>query len=130
VKYPTEHQEQAALIKWARLSKARYPMLNMLYAIPNAAKRSVRIASMMKAEGMVSGVPDLHLAAPSGNHHGLFIEMKRIKGGKVSENQAEWLHKLGKYGYKTAVCYGWIEAKEEIENYISVSEVQQPNKSL
>ena len=115
---PSEHEEQKALMRWVEASKGKYPKLHMIYAIPNAAKRSMRLAAMMKAEGMKSGVPDLHLAAPSGKYHGLYIEMKRTKGGSVSETQKEWLNKLNNHGYMAVVCRGWLEAKEVIEDYL------------
>ena len=85
MKLATEHQEQSALIQWARMHK--HSGVRMLYAIPNAAKRSVRLAAMMKSEGMMAGVPDLFLPYPVEPYHGLYIEMKRRKGGKVSDNQ-------------------------------------------
>lgn len=115
---PTEHNEQKALMQWVSLSLTKYPQLRMIYAIPNAAKRSVGLASMMKAEGMKSGVPDIHLAAPSNGYHGLYIEMKRLKGGSTSETQKEWLDKLNKQGYMAVVCRGWVEAKSVIEGYL------------
>lgn len=35
-----------------------------------------------------------------------------------TDNQKDWLDKLAKQGYATAVCYGWQAAKEVIEKYL------------
>jgi CMP-2-keto-3-deoxyoctulosonic acid synthetase len=43
--------------------------------------------------------------------------MKSAKG-KVSDTQAWWLEHLGISGYKTAVCYSFDEAKNEILEYL------------
>ena len=47
-----EHYEQAAVIQWFRMA---YPKL-IMFAIPNAAKRSPQLANYMKAEGLLAGV--------------------------------------------------------------------------
>ena len=81
-----EHYEQSAVIQWFRLA---YPKL-IIFAIPNAAKRSPQLANYMKAEGMLAGVADLFLMKPSKTHHGLFIEMKS-KTGKLTDQQKYFL---------------------------------------
>jgi hypothetical protein len=51
---------------------------------------------------------------------GLFIEMKRTKGGRTSEEQREWIAELNKAGYRAVVCKGWEEARDEIMKYLSI----------
>ena len=51
-------------------------------------------------------------------YHGLFIEMKRQKGGKVSDAQKAWISALIDQGYLAVVCYGWKDAAELIEDYL------------
>jgi hypothetical protein len=113
-----EHAEQSALIKWAELSTAKHPELRLLFASPNGGKRNVITAMNMKREGVKPGVPDLFLACPSKGFHGLFIEMKKRKGGKTSEAQYRWLTDLSLAGYQVAICAGWEEAKGLIEQYL------------
>jgi hypothetical protein len=48
----------------------------------------------------------------------MFIEMKRITGGIVSEAQKEWHRRLTENGYKVVVCRGFDVAKEEIIKYL------------
>lgn len=48
-----EHRIQCACVKWFRLE---YPKLkDMLFAVPNAARRSARNGAYMKDEGMLPG---------------------------------------------------------------------------
>lgn len=114
----TEHQEQVALMTWAMLLEKEYPALRNLFAIPNGGKRHIGTARKLKAEGVKPGVPDLFLAVPSLGYHGLFIEMKRQKGGHTSDAQTERIGNLLAEGYSVVVCHGWIEAKETILNYL------------
>lgn len=114
-----ESREQSALIKWAELSTAKHPCLRLLFAIPNGGKRNVITAANMKREGVKPGVPDLFLAYPSKGFHGMFIEMKKRKGGRTSEAQFQWLEMLQAAGYQVAICAGWEEAKNMIEQYIN-----------
>jgi|FreactcultureFD7_1027221.scaffolds.fasta_scaffold08444_4 hypothetical protein len=108
-----EHQEQVALIHWFRLA---HPKL-IMFAIPNAAKRSPGLAAYMKAEGLVAGVSDLFLMKPNKQHHGLFIEMKAAKG-KVSEQQEYFVQQAQLQGYAACVCFGFEQAQSTIENYL------------
>ena len=46
------------------------------------------VASKLKAEGVLSGVPDLHIPIAKKGYNGLYIELnKNGKAGKVSDNQ-------------------------------------------
>lgn len=113
----SEHQEQAALIRLCRLKETKYPELAMLFAVPNGGVRHIGTAVKLKAEGVKPGVPDLFLPVPRGGHHGLFIEMKAVKG-KVSKEQLWWLSSLEAQGYHAEVCYGWESAAKVIEDYL------------
>ena len=115
---PTESEEQQTLFRWAAMQRGKYPELALMFHIPNEGKRSWMTGGRMKAEGLKSGVPDIFLPVPRGEFHGLFVEMKRTKGGTVSDCQKLWLHDLQKQGYCAAVCRGWHEAAECIKNYL------------
>lgn len=115
-----EHAEQVNLIKWWALQCRRFNVPEyLLFAIPNGGKRDVISAKLLKDEGVRAGVPDLFLAVPKGKYHGLFIEMKKVKGGVVSESQKEMGALLFGQGYYVAVCHGFIEAKQKIESYLA-----------
>ena len=85
--HPTEHQEQVALIHWAKMRSATLPELGLLFAIPNGGERHLFVAKKLKAEGVKPGTPDLCLPVARGGYHGLFIEMKRMKGGRVTKQR-------------------------------------------
>jgi len=103
---PTEHQEQVAFIKWFRL---QYKGVK-LFAVPNAALRSIGMAAYLKAEGMSAGAPDLHIPA-----FDLYIEFKRIKGGVVSPEQKEWAEYLLQIGKNHFLAYGCDDAIRKIK---------------
>jgi hypothetical protein len=56
-----ERQHQVALIKWVRAIKDAYPVLKLLYAVPNGGDRNINVARKLKAEGVLAGVADLCL---------------------------------------------------------------------
>lgn len=108
---PTESQEQITLIKWMRLAHPDHRIV----ASANGGARNVITATRMKKEGVSAGYPDL--LVPS---LGLFIELKRIKGGVVSAEQKDWLEYLRGCGYRAEVCNGFDAARLVIENAISL----------
>lgn len=115
---PLEAEEQAALFQWAEYQLGKYPELALMYHVPNGGSRNKAEAANLKRQGVKSGVPDVCLPVPRGNSHGAYIELKRIKGGKISPAQAEWMDKLLKQGYAVACCRGWQEAAEFILDYL------------
>lgn len=115
---PTESIEQQCLFRWAQFQSGKYPELSLMYHVPNEGKRSRGTGGRMRAEGLKSGVPDICLPVPRGVFHGLYIELKRTQGGKVTGNQSYWLAALEQQGYCAAVCEGWEAAAEVIADYI------------
>ena len=116
--YPTENQEQAALFEWAEAASGKYPELRLLHAIANGGKRDGRTAAVLQWTGVKPGVPDLCLPVARGGFHGLYIELKRLKGGALSINQKAWLGLLAREGYKAVMCRGWLDARDTILNYL------------
>lgn len=117
---PLESSEQTALFRWAGYAAGKYPELQLLYHIPNGGTRNPREAHNLRLQGVKSGVPDICLPVPHGQYHALYIELKRRKGGRVSEEQRAWIAALNRVGCRAVVCKGWDEAREEIERYLGV----------
>lgn len=115
---PTEDEEQIMVMKWAELQMGRWPDLQWLFHIPNGGKRRKTEAARFKAMGVKAGVPDLFLPVPIGRYHGLFVEMKRREGGKLSEDQKDWIEGLSENGYCVHRCDGWQEAVRVLEDYL------------
>lgn len=114
----TEAEEQVLLFRWAEVRRLKYPELDMLFHVPNGGSRNKAEAARLKTEGVKSGVPDIWLPVPRGKYHGLVIELKRIRGGKTSKEQVQWITSLNLHGYRAVVCRGWLEAKTIIEAYL------------
>lgn len=112
-----EAKEQEVIFTWARLQKGMFPELDLLYAVPNAAKRSPQVGAMMVRQGLKSGVPDMCLPIALGKYNGLYIELK-VGKNKPTDNQNEWIDKLRKYGHKVEVCYGAESAINALKQYL------------
>lgn len=113
-----ESEHQQALFAWAKLMQPQLPELALLHAIGNGNARTNAIqGARMKREGVLAGVSDIMLPVARGCYHGLYIELK-VKGGVVSKSQEWWIEETRKQGYYSIVCYGWLEAKEVIEEYL------------
>ena len=117
---PTEEEEQSALISWAAAMSARFPELRLLLHIPNGGARHRAVAAKLTAQGVRRGVPDLFLPVRRGPYGGLWIEMKRSKGGVASPEQKQWLKDLNDQGFRTALCHGCESAVQEICGYLGI----------
>lgn len=115
---PTEHAEQCALMDWAQMAYGKFPELRWLHAIPNGGWRHPSTAAKLKAEGAKAGVCDLFLPVARGGHHGLYIEMKRAKGGRLSDEQKDFIEFVQGQGYRAEVCKGWVPAKDVLLEYL------------
>ncbi len=119
---PSEEQEQTAVFEWAMLMRNQYPELDLLYHVPNGGYRHPATAARMKAQGVKPGVPDLCLPVARGGWHGLYVEMKRKKDGRVSDAQKAWIEALGAQMYRAVVAHGCEEACDIIYKYLTETE--------
>jgi len=81
----------------------------LIFAIPNGEKRAITVAKRLKAEGVVRGIPDLFI--PQFN---LWVEMKRISGGRLSPEQKGMIQYLEGIGQKVIVGKGAADASRQI----------------
>lgn len=107
---PTEHQEQVLFV---REFERRYPDL-WIFAIPNGGVRHIRTASNLKAEGVRRGVPDLQVPALN-----LWIEMKRIRDGRIKPEQKDRIAYLRGIGHTVIVGRGAEDALAQVEAFMS-----------
>lgn len=89
----SEHVIQCQAIQWIRQNTPY-----VCYAIPNGGSRGRRQGAALKAEGVLAGIPDIHIPALA-----LFIEMK-TPVGKVSPVQKEMHERLRADGQTVEVC--------------------------
>ena len=108
----SEHEIQVSCINWFRLVYPKY----LIYAIPNGSQRNIIVATKLKAEGVTSGIPDLHVPIAKNGYHGLYVEMKAGKN-KPTGNQLTIMDKLRNEGYKCVVCYSLDEFMQEVKDY-------------
>lgn len=126
----TEAAEQAAVFEWAEYHIGKHPELAYMFHPPNGGSRHAAEAANLKRQGVRSGVPDICLPVPRGGFHGLWIELKRDKYGKLSEPQRDYIRFLSDQGYKAGVCYGADEAIRAIEKYLrGERDYEQVNKT-
>lgn len=121
---PTESAEQRALFEWAAIAQGKYTELRWMHHIPNGGARNAVTGARLQAEGVKPGVPDICLPTPRGEFFGLYIEMKRRSGGRVSSAQIDWIAFLLSQGYCAVECRGFDEARRVIENYLELPAVR------
>ena len=118
---PTERQEQVRVAKLL-------DQLGLLWChVPNEGhgrrgKEGAIRGARLRAEGLKSGVPDVLIFDKNSRPGsvGLAIELKRVKGGRVSEDQKRWLEELEKRGWVCRVCRGFDEVHQVLKelNYV------------
>jgi hypothetical protein len=120
---PSEHAEQAALIRWFSVKyRNQYPA-DCLVALPNAGKRSFVVGKRMRAEGLRKGALDLFLSIPVAGASGLWVEMKRANAtrAELTDEQFADIGLRIRMGYAATWCAGWQEAAAVIDAYLEQS---------
>lgn len=110
---PTEYEEQVKFSVWLTLKGVKHS------ASANGGSRHLLEAIHLKKMGVSKGFPDIEIPLPTKRYHGLYIEMKRLKGGKVTPEQKEWINYLNDKGYFATVARGFDEAKAIFEQYLT-----------
>jgi len=122
MKGPSEDSAQIGLAAWLdslwykpQAGEAR----RLLWChVPNGGNRSPITGARLKLLGTKRGVPDILIfdPPPLSDYVGMAVELKRKSGGRVSEEQAEWILKLHRVGWAAKVCHGFDDAKQAIED--------------
>ena len=123
-----EYDDQKALVKYIKMAYGDIPMtcsiaglMPFLQRLPRPARKLLGIIfwQMAKALGYRKGTPDIMIFEPKevslpaprrGEFYavytkcGLFIELKREKGGKASPQQLAWQAELRDRGYEAEIC--------------------------
>lgn len=101
----SEHTEQVGVVNWFR---STFPGV-LIYAIPNGGHRAISVGKELKDEGVVAGIPDLHIPA-----WGVWVEMKRAKGGRLSPEQVAQINYLESIGQTVIVGHGARDASVKL----------------
>ena len=104
----SEHEHQCKVVKFCRDNKIT------VFSVPNGfiSGGDAKYINYMKAEGMTNGSPDL-IVLP-GNGLTVFIEMKKEKGGVLSDAQKKFRNYLLANGY----IYHLAKGAESAINFI------------
>jgi len=115
---PTERQEQRSFLDWLEAKGILFcGFPNNLWTSSWAQKAE------QKFLGLQSGFPDLICLVPcrDGLTRLVFVEMKRVKGGTLRDDQKAWLAALqGCEEVEAACCKGAAEAIALIEAVMAV----------
>jgi hypothetical protein len=104
---PTEYEEQVAVVQYLTLKGHKHS------SIPNSTwTTSFNQKRKNKAMGLNAGLPDLVTII---NDNVVWIEMKRTKGGVLSQAQKDWIAALEEAGQTVWVCKGASEAIKKIQ---------------
>lgn len=109
----TEHQIQSDYIAWHRAQA--FP--GIIFAIPNGGARDAITGALLKAEGVLAGIPDVFYAHAAGGFHGLFLEFKK-PGGRLSRAQVLCHLRLREEGYRVETVRSGAEARAIVEDYL------------
>jgi hypothetical protein len=113
---PSEYMECLLLVQYLDELK-RTGKIKAYTHIPNETYTpSWHAKTKNKNMGVMPGFPDYVVVT---NDQVLFIEMKKSKGGVVSDNQKLWLATLDSVGMMVAVCHGFSEAEDFINLNLS-----------
>lgn len=109
---------QKVFFQWL---EAQYPLVRRVtFAVPNGGKRTPAEGAHQRALGLTAGIPDIFMAVPTPEHHGLFIEMKR-EHGALTYKQIDAIRYLKSEGYKCVVCHSLIQAIDQVKDYLRSS---------
>lgn len=104
-KLPTETWEQIKFVEWF---KKTYPDVIIIY-IHNGGTRSLIERVQQRCLGLHPGTSDLFVP-----EFKLWIEMKRTKLSRVSDEQKVFMKDMHKIGYQYIIGYGWEDAKSQV----------------
>lgn len=110
---PLEDDEQIAVVEYLEARGLKFT------AIPNSTfTTSMAVKNRNTRLGLRAGLPDLVIVLPLKGL--LWIEMKRKRGGVVSDAQHDWHDTLDLLpGNAAHICYGAGDAITVIESYLA-----------
>ena len=113
---PKEYEDQVEVFNW--LATCPLEGADMAFSTLNGIRLSIGLARKAKRAGNKQGVPDILVDVARQGFHGLRIELKREKGGVVSDEQSDWHERLREEGYRVVVAKGRYEAIAAIKEYL------------
>jgi len=122
----SEYQEALKIEEWRLNNLKQYPILEYSVCHLTGSKMSIGVIAKTKKIGALKkGIPDYFFPIPTKDSHGLWLELKKEKGGKVSLEQKKWIIAMNNLGYSAHVVEGAKEAihfiEHQLKNWIMAS---------
>lgn len=95
------------------------------FMVPNGSmfagtpKQRAMYMNALKRRGFKPGISDIVIAYPAAPYHGVYLELKRLNGGRTSEEQRAWCLLMERAGYYAGICSGFDVAKAFIDKYLT-----------
>lgn len=115
---PSEAVVHAAVVQHLVL---RAPPTVYWYHVPNGEKRDAVTGARLKKLGVRAGVPDLALVIGGRAH---FLELKRLRGGRLSPSQAVARDLIAMSGATYSVAHGIDEALHTLESWGALGSIR------
>ena len=111
--YPSEYDECVAFVNFLEIKGLKFSHLAQ-----STFSKSWGVKMKNQKMGVRRGVPDYLVIVPVKTGHVLcFVEMKRTKGGVISDEQTSWIESLnGIVNVQAKVCYGAEDAQTFIQS--------------
>lgn len=118
----TEDELQKQVAAWLHLA---LPPGSVFHHSPNEGTRHVAFKMKLKSMGTKFGWPDLEIFVPgdqskTGISSSIFIELKRLKGGKLTANQEQIRDQLLEAGCHWGLARTLDEVKEILEPLVKL----------
>jgi hypothetical protein len=124
---PSEDEECQWLIQWAEVTRFNgWKLSEVLVCVPNGAyhgadrRAGAVVARKLREKGLKPGVFDYVLPVPLWHKHcpGLWLEMKRTRGGVVSDDQEKFRSRMLQLGWRCEIAKGWVAAQAVILDHL------------
>lgn len=117
---PTESQEQIMLVQYLDILERQGKVLYFSWSGNGQFQKSIQVKMKMKREWIRPWMPDMMIVL---QNNLLFIELKRKKGGKVTDEQKKAIEAINKMWDTTNtvsayIAYWFDEAKTIIDKYL------------
>ena len=109
---PLEDDEQITFVQYLEMRGLKFSAMPL-----STFTKSWAVKNRNRQMGVRPGVPDILVALPSIGL--LWVELKRVKGGVLSQAQVEWLEVLNQCpGTEAVVAHGAEEAIAAVESLL------------
>jgi hypothetical protein len=121
-KCPTEREDSMAVMAWARLmvETGQEPRLALLRCGFEGLRLSMGLRMQVKKQSISTGWPDLSISVACHGYHGCFVEVKRLKGGVLQDDQKIMHELLREQGYYVEVCKGADATIRFLKEYLDI----------